>query len=503
VSEDKGKEEEKSDFTPGGEGDISLGDARILAVRTAAESPGDYGRDFREVAMVFEVVESGEDGDHYNITLSFRPQGNFDGWRGEEQFLIGKDGTIAIRQVLSLPVRKGGGFPVIQVAIGLVVVGIIAAVGAVLALGSSGGESVPIASTISRAEAVFPSETPAPVVIPADTPEPTANIDATVEAGIQQGLEERQASVPVPTATRRSVPYTPTPTFTPTPRFTLTTQGYPSTGGTVMGGGVYIKGASATVSATPYKGYTFSGWSGACSGTVRCVVTINGHKTVTANFSLLPATPRPTATSSAWSYYDKGVEYQAAEDWVMSIGEYTTAIQVDPNYSDAYLYRGYSYYRLGQYQTAIKDYTKAIQLDPDNAYYHHNRGYTYLQSDQYQAAINDFTKTIQLEPDNSLAYQNRASGYYGSGSYQNAINDATKSIQLDPDRASVYQTRAGSYYMLGQYQAAITDYIKLTQLEPNNAIAHNWRGLSYRSLGQYALADADKTKACSLDSQYC
>ena len=82
MAEDKGKEEEKSDFTPEGEGDISLGDARILAVRTAAESPGDYGRDFREVAMVFEVVESGEDGDHYNITLSFRPQGYFDGWLG-------------------------------------------------------------------------------------------------------------------------------------------------------------------------------------------------------------------------------------------------------------------------------------------------------------------------------------------------------------------------------------------------------------------------------------
>ena len=107
MAEDEGKEEEKSDFTPEGEGDISLGDARILAVRTAAESPGDYGRDFLEVAMVFEVVESGEDGDHYNITLSVRPQGNFDGWRGEEQFLIGRDGTIAIRQILSFPVRKG------------------------------------------------------------------------------------------------------------------------------------------------------------------------------------------------------------------------------------------------------------------------------------------------------------------------------------------------------------------------------------------------------------
>ena len=165
MAEDKGKEEEeeKLDFTPEGEGNISLGDARILAVRTAAESPGDYGRDFREVAMVFEVVESGEDGDHYNITLSFRPQGYFDGWRGEEQFIIGRDGTIAIRQVLSFPVRKGGGFPLLPVAIGLVVVGVIAAVGAVFALGSTGDDGAPVAL-------VTPPETKTPVTPSATTP---------------------------------------------------------------------------------------------------------------------------------------------------------------------------------------------------------------------------------------------------------------------------------------------------------------------------------------------
>ena len=129
MAEDKGKEEE-FDFTAEGEGYISLADARVLAVRTAVETPGDYGRQYRGVAMVFEAVESGEDDDYYTVVLSFRPQGNFDGTPGQEQFVIGKDGTIAVRQVLSLPTqtsaspadtaRNRGGFPVLPVAIGLV-----------------------------------------------------------------------------------------------------------------------------------------------------------------------------------------------------------------------------------------------------------------------------------------------------------------------------------------------------------------------------------------------
>ena len=56
MAEDKGKEEEKFDFTSEGEGYISLAEARVLAVRTAVETPGDYGRQYRGVTMVFEVV---------------------------------------------------------------------------------------------------------------------------------------------------------------------------------------------------------------------------------------------------------------------------------------------------------------------------------------------------------------------------------------------------------------------------------------------------------------
>ena len=73
MAEDNEKEEEKFDFTPEGEGLLTLGDARMLAVRTAAESPGDYGNTYQGVAMVFEVLESGEDGDYYTVTLSVRP----------------------------------------------------------------------------------------------------------------------------------------------------------------------------------------------------------------------------------------------------------------------------------------------------------------------------------------------------------------------------------------------------------------------------------------------
>ena len=84
MAEDQGKEEEKFDFTREGEavGYISLAQARLLAIQTARESPGEYGSQYQGIPMVLEGVEDSENEDYYVVTLSFRPQGNFSGTPG-------------------------------------------------------------------------------------------------------------------------------------------------------------------------------------------------------------------------------------------------------------------------------------------------------------------------------------------------------------------------------------------------------------------------------------
>ena len=49
---------------------------------------------------------------------------------------------------------------------------------------------------------------------------------------------------------------------------------------------VYVGGTVVTLTAVPSVLYLFTGWSGACSGTGPCVVTMNASKSVTANFLL-------------------------------------------------------------------------------------------------------------------------------------------------------------------------------------------------------------------------
>jgi hypothetical protein len=71
------------------------------------------------------------------------------------------------------------------------------------------------------------------------------------------------------------------------PTHTLTTAVSPSAGGTInpsAGAHTYNEGETVTVTATPATGYAFDYWSGACSGSGTCSVTMDDEKTVTANF---------------------------------------------------------------------------------------------------------------------------------------------------------------------------------------------------------------------------
>ena len=72
--------------------------------------------------------------------------------------------------------------------------------------------------------------------------------------------------------------------------YNLTTAVSPTGGGTIdpaAGPHIYASGAVVNVTATPATGYTFTSWSGACTGAGACAVTMDADKTVTANFTLI------------------------------------------------------------------------------------------------------------------------------------------------------------------------------------------------------------------------
>ncbi len=104
MAEEQGNQEENLDFTGGGSvlDNISLSQARVMAVRTAQATPT-RRRWIMPRRMLFDVLSDYEDEDSYTIVLSFRPVEDFDGIPGQERFKFSKTGRFEDREVLSHP----------------------------------------------------------------------------------------------------------------------------------------------------------------------------------------------------------------------------------------------------------------------------------------------------------------------------------------------------------------------------------------------------------------
>jgi len=197
---------------------------------------------------------------------------------------------------------------------------------------------------------------------------------------------------------------------------------------------------------------------------------------------------------SAFTNSDLGDKQKAIDDC-------DKAIQINPNYADAYSARAIIKYELGDKQGAIDDCDKVIQLNPDDADAYGARGQARYESGDKQGAIADYNKVIQLNPNDADAYNNRGLVKAQLGDQQGAIADYNKVIQLNPNDADAYSNRGLAKSELGGKQDAIADYDKAIQIKPDFSNAYCNRGVAKSNLGDKQGAISDYKKAMSLSQQ--
>ena len=104
MAEQQSNQEATIEFTRGGSSfdNFSLAQARVMAVRTAQATPT-RGRWPMRRKMLFDVLSDNEDESGYTIVVSIRPERDFEGKPGEEQFRFSKAGRFEGRELLSHP----------------------------------------------------------------------------------------------------------------------------------------------------------------------------------------------------------------------------------------------------------------------------------------------------------------------------------------------------------------------------------------------------------------
>ena len=144
---------------------------------------------------------------------------------------------------------------------------------------------------------------------------------------------------------------------------------------------------------------------------------------------------------SAEFYNKRGNEKYDAEDYKGAIKDYTKAIKINPQYSDAYNKRGNVKLDLNLYKEAIKDYTKAIKINPQYGDAYYNRGLAKENLKDFEGAISDFTEAIEIYPkgeDAGDAYHGRGYAKEMLKDFEGAMKDYTKATKLIPEDGDLY-----------------------------------------------------------------
>ena len=185
-------------------------------------------------------------------------------------------------------------------------------------------------------------------------------------------------------------------------------------------------------------------------------------------------------------------------DMEKAILDYSKALELDPLLKSAYLNRGSVYQRKKEYNLAVLDYNTILEIFPyfDPAYF--NRANTFYAMKKWESAIDDLNVAISINP-KGVYYFNRADVWYEKGNLDFALADYNKAIELNSKVEGYYINRAAVWYDNGNLDFALKDLNKAIELSPNSSYAHEKRGKIWENKDDFERAITDFNTAIELD----
>lgn len=194
------------------------------------------------------------------------------------------------------------------------------------------------------------------------------------------------------------------------------------------------------------------------------------------------------------AYYNRGVVREARSEYEKAIADYSEAIRLRPEYDSAYTNRGNAYRAIGMYDKAIADYSAVIHLGVDLPYSYYNRANAHQRKDDFGKAIEDYTEAIRLRSDFVEAYNNRGSVHMLMGNLDDALADYTEAIRIRPDFAA-FNNRGTVFQKKGDLDQAVADYTQSILLNPKVSRVYFNRGTARDQQNDY-LGAVEDFKRC-------
>jgi TolB-like protein/Tfp pilus assembly protein PilF len=187
---------------------------------------------------------------------------------------------------------------------------------------------------------------------------------------------------------------------------------------------------------------------------------------------------------------------EAAVDEVVDV-QLQAALELSPDLPEAIAVRGLHHLQRFRYDEARRDFDRAIQLNPNYALAYLWRSETFYQQEQYLDMLADKEKAYALDP-MSLEISSQLAFDYGSfWRPRDADRIIARMFQLHPGHPRAYRALAANLSNHGRNAEATLVLEQALEEHPENEMFREWHAWSLLTMGLYEEAEAQDVDTVS------
>ncbi|NJK47905.1 tetratricopeptide repeat protein [Candidatus Gracilibacteria bacterium] len=224
--------------------------------------------------------------------------------------------------------------------------------------------------------------------------------------------------------------------------------------------------------------------------------TLNATEVAAIQENMLPER-EPAQDASEFEWLNWGNQLWRLRKYPEAIAAFDKAIQLKPDFYQAYYAKGTALDAQNKYLEAAAAYEQATKIQPSFYEAWRDRAMVLDYAKKSSEALASIDKALQLQPQDFVLFFRRGQILNSLERYKEAKEAFTQAISLKPSFFA-YTLRALSNANLRDYQAAISDYSRAIQLQPNDYFSYSGRGSVYALLGKHQEALADLNKALAM-----
>ena len=225
----------------------------------------------------------------------------------------------------------------------------------------------------------------------------------------------------------------------------------------------------------------------------------SGSHSLAANHQFEAFQLQPSLATSQ-QHYELGRILQAQEKPARAIACYRTAIELQPDFKNAYDTLAQLLNHQGKQERAIETYRQGVRYNPQDSNYYFALASTLAASQKWVRACNNYQRAAELEP-SAKVYCHWGLALEQLQQYDRAESCYQKAAELKPS-AEVYYRWGLSLEQLQQSARAESCYKQAIYLQPNYAIAYYRLGVLWKERKQWQQALVAYLKFISLDPQH-